>query len=1323
MRCLRLAEIASNPDRMEAGLARLASGTTGRTAIHIDAVDEAMIPLATTSLLLSRWIREDLGQTRPLLRITCRSAVWPRPVQAAIELAYGAEAITVGSLQPIDDADVIHIAEFEKVNGESFLAEIRRSNVATLCQQPLTLRMLLDLYKKHGGLPTTRRELFSRAVDLLAHERDERRELGTVADIPARDLVEAAERLACFLVLSGAEAVDLADASGASSLGFRELAALPGTGRALDDPLLRALGRSGLCEGEGPNRFRFVHRQVAEYLAGRRLARLLPHQSRSLLSSGLGWRAGVAGPLRETAAFAATESPSVARWLAETDPEVIGLSEVADDDLRRQATLGLLERFRARRLTDALLDREEMPLAGLEYPGAEADLRPVLKEREEGCEDVLELAVDLVGSWRLDSLHADLADLVLDDDAPFHPRVSAGYALARRGSREVKRRLKPLVAGGPRDPDDELKGLALRCCWPEDLSTAELLEVLEPWGSRRLHGAYFGFLIGLDQQAFAADDDRLGGLRWSRSVLRPGPNSDPDFRIVQRIARGALDALDDPAIASALVDLLLKADAVHSDSPLKAIRHGWSGAGADVAMSSPLLGRTRERRILLDRLTAAGNEGQLWCLASASPGLLDLEDFPWLLERACDPSRPFDERERFADLARMLPMHESSEAVESWLHSREQEPVRTRLAYPVCMALDSDEARRSKDAHDRSLRRQGPTRLSRIEPPPGERVRRVLEWAETKDWRFFFRLCRELTLGEEATHYGFQRFLTRTPGWRAADAETRGRITDAARMVLSSPTDDPEACREIPLNSILTGYMEAIWLLFERDRAWLERLPHEWWSRWCWLLIREIHPLLGDEPGDEKSSFFRFLYTRAAGPVRDAIETIALAQGEGSESLLIGLLGLCEMVQDDDLDTRLERVMVGAIDVPNRVWHLAPFLLRRRPERAMASCRMLLDGVRTDIPRDGPEDARAAEVASALLHDRTPESCQLALSFLDDRPDLARRVLSGYAHSEPSERKRSGEPRHGATAAQLGRLLELLFMHYPPESDARHLGAYFVTEEDSAVQLRDELLRWLCAQRSAEALGAARRLEQRFGARYTWLRRPRSVVERAYRQWLWSPVPPATVASLLADGEKRLIRSERDAADGLVAAIELYGWNLRHASPSPLEDLWNTPSGGDPSPKSEERISDKLCESIRAYFQEHAVVADREVQVFRRSVRREHGGAPGSEVDVLVRVPGLGMAGDDPIAIPLEVKRSSNREVRTGLREQLVGRYMSQLGTSYGVFVVVWLDAPGLSETHRPVWTDIGRARAVLAEQVRATVEESGDTVHVSAVVVDASLA
>src|SRR5262249_7706464 len=162
-----------------------------------------------------------------------------------------------------------------------------------------------------------------------------------------------------------------------------------------------------------------------------------------------------------------------------------------------------------------------------------------------------------------------------------------------------------------------------------------------------------------------------------------------------------------------------------------------------------------------------------------------------------------------------------------------------KLDYPLSVRLDSDEADRVRRDHAMQLGEPKVEREERVDPPPGERVLRMLELAETKDPRFFFNLCRELTLAPGSTQYGLQRFLAKTPGGQGADPETRRRIVEAGKRLLTAPSDDSETCRDVSLNSILVGYMEAAWLLLEEDRTWLEAMPPTWWERWCWYFLRE----------------------------------------------------------------------------------------------------------------------------------------------------------------------------------------------------------------------------------------------------------------------------------------------------------------------------------------------------------------------------------------------------------------------------------------------------------------------------------------------------
>ena len=313
---------------------------------------------------------------------------------------------------------------------------------------------------------------------------------------------------------------------------------------------------SGISDSTSPASFRFGHRQFAEYLAGRRLARLPIHQVRALLAGPDGWNNGVAGPLRETAAFAAMFNADVARWIATRDPEVIGLSDVANSNLRRGATLALLDRFRRGDLTAAQLRPGVLEFRGHRYDHADSDLRPLIAARADGCNAQLECALHLVRAWKLPSLSAELADHLLDPAATIRLRLLAGYALRECGDATARQRLKPLIAGLPDDDEDELKGIALHCMWPDHLSIPDLLRALTPRRRPSLRGAYETFLLQLDGDEFAASGHLEAGLRWAKGQASDSPATGPMHRIAMRIAQAALSRLDDSRISRQFTALL-----------------------------------------------------------------------------------------------------------------------------------------------------------------------------------------------------------------------------------------------------------------------------------------------------------------------------------------------------------------------------------------------------------------------------------------------------------------------------------------------------------------------------------------------------------------------------------------------------------------------------------------------------------------------------------------------------------------------------------------------------------------------------------------------
>ena len=1298
VRKCRLAEYADTSSELAGSLTRLARGADAATRFHLDALDEAMIPARRRWLAAKHWIERDLRETGASIRITCRTAVWPKELSEAIRGFCGPESFATAYLQPLTEEDIEAAAESTGIDPNSFRAQIEKARAQSVALHPLTLRMLLGLARNGRGLPSTLKDLFDKGVRMLARDRRCRRAIGT--HIPPDKIVDVAERLACYTVLTGRETVNLGDDVPAGQLDLQDL-----SGR-FDEDELRAVGSSGLCDSEAPETFRFAHRQIAEYLAGRRLAQLPMHQSRAFLAGPDGWRSGVAGPLRETAAFAAMFDTDLAARLSSRDPEVIGLSEVADDALRRRATLDLLDRFRSGTLAAGELYRGGMELRGFHYEGAETDLRPVLaEERGDRCEHVLACAISMIKSWRLSSMSDALADLALDSSAPLDARTSAGYALVKCGTDAARERLKPLVAGWPEDVDDELKGIALHCNWPDRLAAPELFDALTPRRQQSFTGIYAAFLCGLDADGFPPVGHVATGLRWATSVASELSNRESRHRLCIRIAHAALRELDDPEIAAGLVSLMRhwRGESVGSwKSPLVSMRNDLQSND-----SVPLYSDHRVRRRLIDQLTeSVVFSEELRRLAFKTPGLLHEEDFEWLLQRGCDGGRAVEIRENYLHIADCLPWRQRRENVENL-----DAGLRVGDVDSVKRIFGNQKSREQWKTIQEDCERE--TETSPLDPPPRDRVKEVLDLAETQDVGDFPNLCRELAMEPRSTHYGSGRFLTSTPGWRGADPESRKRIVEVAKRYLSVDAIAEDSSSNVALSTFDTGALEAMWLLLDRDPDWLKSRSESWWNGWCRYVLVESIPNMPGEPTDPKLRLVALL--NGDVPASVCREVLRLLLGKGTDDRHQRLSDVLRLLADES-NTRLDEKLCDALESgevqDEDIANVVEFVLRRAKERSLPVCFRILEN-----GRSRPEGAQAEHVAVALLRscpDAPDASWTVLKTYLDADADRARRVLNAFAH-----RDFYGSGAIGMPARQVGELAGMLLDLFPPDSDEDEGG---VRPVDAARLLRTQLINHLDDLRDEPSVEAFRRLEQRLGGRYPWLASARIHAERAYRRTHWSPFPVDVVAHVMDAGTRRLLRSDEDVVDGIECALDQYAEALRQDGTESVEDLWNT-AGAEPSPKAEEHVSRKLCGVVRAYFEDYAVTAGREAKIFRRSVGRADGGQPGSEVDILVDVPGRGTTSGDAIQVPIEVKLSSNRQAKTGMRDQLVDRYMPQLGATHGVHVVVWMTAPNperLKRHHRPKWSCIEAARRELEEEARRLSAER--QVQILAMVVDGSL-
>lgn len=207
-------------------------------------------------------------------RLTCRSEDWRKGTDlAALERAVPGGHIVVAKLLPLDEAEsAALLTAFGESDPTRFVAKADSLGAGSLLRSPLSLRLLHQVVRRDNRWPETRYQLFDAAVTSLAHEHND--DYKFRERIAPSDIVAAAED-ACLLFLAcGARAIWRSNSEPPRAATGDSRAYLTSHDLRLDHRVVADMLDTGLFTGEGEE-FAPLHRSIAEFLAGRALAKLV----------------------------------------------------------------------------------------------------------------------------------------------------------------------------------------------------------------------------------------------------------------------------------------------------------------------------------------------------------------------------------------------------------------------------------------------------------------------------------------------------------------------------------------------------------------------------------------------------------------------------------------------------------------------------------------------------------------------------------------------------------------------------------------------------------------------------------------------------------------------------------------------------------------------------------------------------------------------------------------------------------------------------------------------------------------------------------------
>jgi glycosyltransferase involved in cell wall biosynthesis len=1044
----------------------------GEWSIFMDGLDEAPArgqEIQSWLLSIFRDIASQVGGKLklPKLRLTCRSADWPDRFEEELAAIWGAEQTAVYQLTQLAEQDVqLAVASWPGDQRDRFIATLNAQGLWPLAKSPVTLAMLKRVFDSFGGsLPTGLVDTYRRA--LLALVEDGRR----IAEprpapeyLTPTELLRLLGRIATVSILAGKpiiwsglyadpvplDAISVTELAGGTEKGLPQLLVA-------DERALRQALRSAMFRSDGPNRFAWLHQSFVEFLAADYLAQSIarPERTLELLSVEEAGKRRVPSQVREVAAWLAGMHSEFRRLLVQSEPDLLLQSDVASADTAFKADLvkELLERLETGELRGIWRD-PRVDYSRLNYPEIYDMLGPYVRNPQCGVV-VRRAAIYIIRGCGVTVANEDLLRVATDANDEPNIRAAAVITLGTFGDDQTLRRIRPLIRTDPTtDPQDEIKGAALRVLWPRYLSERELFEALTTPRDNHLLGWYKNFIYQLKFDGLTTEG-AISALRWIEALPTHSDTQITFRTLIENALIGAWDRADDPEVLGVIADVLC------------ASARDYSGALRAVDLANFTANYERSpselRRNLVIQAAAKAHDAQhaLSVIVYGPWRLVASHDLPWILDELVGGTSSIFEHILLDIVTALIFGRDIEDVAFVWSYATVNASLSKMLGWLFTTDLDSPTAKWAKQDYERKLASTQqppatPTRRSQL-----EKLLTLCESDPSTWWRVNFVLLD----GDKPTGDELTGVLTSSPGWAESDNEERNKITRAAfRYLTEYHLDDFDW---IGTNAILrpaTAAYRALRLLYDRDKAKLNAVTAEAWGNWVGAILWFPN---NDSNAERaiRADIARMAHERASAQFSDALDLV-LSRAESP----FDIADVVELCFDFDIGSILWTAIRTYELHPLAKERLLQLLIGKRFDSALSWVREILLVPQSDTP-DSPDRDPLAIYGPAVWFAAFPREAWPVLwpRRLTD-PNHAHAIWLRIAENRFTEWTFLSE----LAPDNLGELYRWLADKYP---EAGHqLASGYLRPEDHLRMMRANVLEALARIASDESVAVISRL-------------------------------------------------------------------------------------------------------------------------------------------------------------------------------------------------------------------------------------------------------
>ena len=621
----------------------------------MDSLDECLLIISNLASVLVDKIK-DYPIERLYLRIASRTADWPIFLEKEFNKIWGEDNVKIYELVPLTESDVIEAAKVNGLDANGFLKEIDNKNVIPLAIKPLTLKFLLNLYKKKYQLPYNQRDLYLSGCRILCEESNESRIASRLKrDFTAEQRLILAGRIAAitlfankYAIWTGADYGDVPeeDVHIRTLIGGSENA----TERdfivesfAINENAVHETLKTGLFSSRGPNRTGWVHKTYAEFLAAWYLVqhKVPLEKMLSLIVHPSDPNGKLVPQLHGVSIWLANMVPDLARYIAEKDPHLLLNCDLVGTDNK-------FKEFLVRTLF-ILYNEKKLPYPSwqeqslykkVDHPQLAEQLTEYIFSNNYSIKSKI-FAIRVARACKLDRLQDGLTKIALDASQDILLRKKAAYNIVEFGADELKQKLRPLAAcDAGEDPDDELKGLSLQALWPAFIRLDELLDIITPPKREHFYGNYQVFLHEIVMHIQPSDIPVA--LKWIESQQIEDDLSSFSH-LADKIMLIAWNHLKHPGVVDGLAKAMVSRLNRDEGHITRFIR--------DRELKDALTKDDVKRRLLLSALVPLfDNISDVYVLIHYNPAIITNRDFGWVIEQI-KTSKYIDHQQRWARVA------------------------------------------------------------------------------------------------------------------------------------------------------------------------------------------------------------------------------------------------------------------------------------------------------------------------------------------------------------------------------------------------------------------------------------------------------------------------------------------------------------------------------------------------------------------------------------------------------------------------------------------------------------------------------------------------